>query len=262
MDGAVLLERTAGQVGHYDSYASQVSLALFEAELSGARDVEGAVDALDHLAEDLGYHRVSFSRRASRNAIPRQSWYRHFPSDWEDEWERHAKSNPFLRTSFANNLPFSWDEVEVSPDHPLELYTVRYLRNCGFAHGITAPVHHADGAVSIVSLVCSPTDEQHHARTAQTRNIVLLVAHLFVSRVEQLMAVRSERSRRADITFNTREEECLYWASVGKTTGEMATIMGISDNTVKVYFRRLFTRLEVRTRPQAISEAKRRGLLQ
>jgi DNA-binding CsgD family transcriptional regulator len=262
MESVMFLERTEARSSPESSLASPVPLAMFEADLTAAADVDDALDALDRLAEDLGYHRVSYSRRTSRNAVPRQSWYRHFPSDWEDEWERYARSNPFLRTSFANNLPFSWDEVETSPDHPLEIHTIRYLRRCGFAHGITAPVHHADGAVSIVSLVCSPTDDQHQVRTARTRNIVLLAAHLLVSRVEHLLAARSERVRKAEDTFNTREQECLYWASLGKTTGEMATIMGISDNTVKVYFRRIFTRLEVRTRPQAISEAKRRGLLQ
>jgi DNA-binding CsgD family transcriptional regulator len=248
--------------GHEAFLASSVSLTLFETDLSAAKNVDDAIDALDRLAEDLGYQRVSYSRRTSRNAVPRESWYRRFPSDWEEAWGRYARSNPFLRTSFANILPFSWDEVQTSPDHPLEVYALRYLRECGFAHGITAPVHHSDGAVSIISFVCSPADDRYELRTARTRNTVLLAAHLLVSRVESLLAAQGEKPGKALDTFNTREQECLHWASLGKTTGEMATIMGISENTVKVYFRRIFTRLEVRTRPQAISEAKRRGLLQ
>lgn len=262
MESSIILQIPEARQHCEPSYASTLaSMQAFESELSTATDVEQGLNVLEQWADDLGYHRVAYNRRTSRNAVPRQSWYRRFPAGWESQWGRHARNNPVLRTSFTSNLPFSWDEIEASSDHPLEVYTLRYLRQFGIEHGITAPVHHGDGAVSTISFICSPADDCHARRIAHTRNAMLLAAHLFISQIEYLLAPSGSAVNKSEDTFNTREQECLHWASVGKTTGEMATIMGISENTVKVYFRRIFTRLDVRTRPQAISEAKRSGLL-
>lgn len=263
MEGAVVPQLPKARSLYGFSYASTLaSMQVFESELSAVLDVEQGLDVLERLADDLGYHRLAYHRRTLRNAVPRQSWYRQFPNGWESLWARYARNNPVLRTSFASNLPFSWDEIAASPDHPLEVHTLRYLRQYGIEHAITAPVHHGDGAVSTISFICAPDDPCHPLRIAHTRNSVLLGAHLFVSRIEDLLGHDVMPADKGEDTFNTREQECLHWASLGKTTGEMATIMGISENTVKVYFRRIFARLDVKTRPQAISEAKRRGLLQ
>jgi DNA-binding CsgD family transcriptional regulator len=49
-----------------------------------------------------------------------------------------------------------------------------------------------------------------------------------------------------------REIEILHWVKTGKTNGEISNILSISPSTVKNHLYRLFKKLEVSNRMQAI----------
>jgi DNA-binding CsgD family transcriptional regulator len=78
----------------------------------------------------------------------------------------------------------------------------------------------------------------------------------------------SETSRPTDIASNdttdpltARQLECLSWVQEGKTSWEIGQIMGISPRTVESYLAIAFSRLEVRTRIQAVLRARDLGLI-
>jgi len=78
----------------------------------------------------------------------------------------------------------------------------------------------------------------------------------------------SETSRRADLAPNdktdpltARQLECLSWVQEGKTSWEIGRIMGISQRTVESYLAIAFSRLQVRTRVQAVVRARNLGLI-
>ncbi len=50
-----------------------------------------------------------------------------------------------------------------------------------------------------------------------------------------------------------REAECLRWAAEGKTNWEIATILDISENTVRFHFKNLLRRLNATSRAQAVA---------
>jgi LuxR family maltose regulon positive regulatory protein len=58
-----------------------------------------------------------------------------------------------------------------------------------------------------------------------------------------------------------RELEALRWLATGASNKAIARHMGLSPNTVKTYLRRLFDRLEVRSRTEAVARARSLGLL-
>lgn len=57
-----------------------------------------------------------------------------------------------------------------------------------------------------------------------------------------------------DAEFTEREHEILHWVKVGKSNYEIGKILSISPNTVKTHLKRIFTKLEVSTRAQAVSK--------
>lgn len=61
--------------------------------------------------------------------------------------------------------------------------------------------------------------------------------------------------------LSERERECLFWVSEGKTTDEVATILGVSPNTVNSYVTNAIQKLSANNRPEAIATAIRSGII-
>lgn len=56
-------------------------------------------------------------------------------------------------------------------------------------------------------------------------------------------------------TLTPREIEILNWVSTGKTSNEIAFILGISGNTIRNHIQKILIKLRVSTRSQAVSKA-------
>lgn len=61
--------------------------------------------------------------------------------------------------------------------------------------------------------------------------------------------------------ISERERECLRWVSEGKTTDEVAVILGVSSNTVNSYVAHAIQKLSARNRAMAIATAIRTGII-
>jgi DNA-binding CsgD family transcriptional regulator len=64
-----------------------------------------------------------------------------------------------------------------------------------------------------------------------------------------------------NVYLTAREQEVLTWAAVGKTDGEIGTILTLSEDTVDSYFRQIFRKLASNTRVMAVSKAISYGLI-
>jgi DNA-binding CsgD family transcriptional regulator len=65
----------------------------------------------------------------------------------------------------------------------------------------------------------------------------------------------------AENPLSDRERECLYWVSEGKTTDEVAVILGVSSNTVNSYVAHAIQKLAASNRAEAIATAIRNGII-
>lgn len=61
--------------------------------------------------------------------------------------------------------------------------------------------------------------------------------------------------------LSDRERECLVWVSEGKTTDEVALILGVSGNTVNSYITHAIQKLSASNRAMAIATAIRSGMI-
>ena len=72
--------------------------------------------------------------------------------------------------------------------------------------------------------------------------------------------VRNEQQV-ATLAITPRELDILDQIAAGKSTREIAQDLFVSENTVKTHASRLYDKLEVKRRTQAVQEARRLGLL-
>jgi DNA-binding NarL/FixJ family response regulator len=62
-------------------------------------------------------------------------------------------------------------------------------------------------------------------------------------------------------TLSTREQEVLEYITKGYTSEEIAGLIAVSRHTVLTYVRRIYAKLEVNSKTEAIYEARHQGLL-
>lgn len=77
-----------------------------------------------------------------------------------------------------------------------------------------------------------------------------------LSQVPHLLAQASMQDPLSD-----RERECLFWVSEGKTTDEVAVILGVSSNTVNSYITHAIQKFSASNRAMAIATAIRSGII-
>jgi DNA-binding NarL/FixJ family response regulator len=62
-------------------------------------------------------------------------------------------------------------------------------------------------------------------------------------------------------TLSAREKEVLEYITKGFTADEIADLLSVSRHTVLTYFRRIYSKLEVNSKAEAIFEARAQGLV-
>ena len=71
----------------------------------------------------------------------------------------------------------------------------------------------------------------------------------------------AEGCRASPGSLSERERECLIWVSEGKTTDEVALILGVSSNTVNSYVAHAIQKFGASNRAMAIATAIRSGMI-
>lgn len=85
---------------------------------------------------------------------------------------------------------------------------------------------------------------------------IALLAGYFAS-----TGVCGETRENRDIELTERELECLFWIAEGKTSDEIAMILGISRNTINNYITSVMRKTATKTRSEAIAYAVRNNLV-
>ena len=94
--------------------------------------------------------------------------------------------------------------------------------------------------------------QRQHGNSSRIRQVV-------AAAVTELGRVRSDRKSRA--TFSARELEVLGELASGAPNKVIARQLQMTENTVKFHLKRVFQKLQVRHRAEALQAARRRGLL-
>jgi len=81
--------------------------------------------------------------------------------------------------------------------------------------------------------------------------------------VDSISAMKSQPSvpEKSHSTLSAREKEVLEFITKGFTSDEIAALMSVSRHTILTFVRRIYAKLEVNSKAEAIFEARNQGLL-
>lgn len=98
--------------------------------------------------------------------------------------------------------------------------------------------------------------------TAHCKRLKLLVPFLNAVLIKVLHIDKNKTKKaHATLALTERELEVLTWVGEGKTSAEIASILGIAPNTVRNHIQSTLIKLRVNTRSQAVAKAIKKGLV-
>jgi LuxR family quorum sensing-dependent transcriptional regulator len=181
-------------------------------------------------------------------------------------WESHYREQGYFRHDaliqemLASSDAVFWSDVQkrrrIGPD---ETRVLNEAGEYGLKNGFMAPLHNIDGSISAVLLMgrdVEADDPYLHAAS-------WMLSVFYASAAQRLRRDAREDSLRLELAHHLsgRQIECLKWASAGKSSHDISTILGISNRTVDEHLAVACRKLGVRTRVQAVAEALSYGVL-
>lgn len=132
---------------------------------------------------------------------------------------------------------------------------VEYLSMLG-EQGITQanyfPVHDADGRRAAVIWMGGEAD----ITMAAMMELQMIAIHVF-NRLMEIASLLKDNT----VTLSEREIQCLNWTAAGKTSAEIAGILGLSEHTVNHYLNHVTKKLDAVNRTQAVVKAIKKGYI-
>jgi DNA-binding CsgD family transcriptional regulator len=235
-------------------------------QIISSQSVDSAVGVLAKALSDIGIDRfiTGYIRGSAQGPTGEWRMYKHrafnFPRGWDTAWHHFNAHCPYYHACFDGRVGFDWATVRARTNLTVkERRAWHYLADFGLIRGFTVPTH-APGHFGFVTVIGEPTDRSW-ARRAETNIAPLLfLSHIYHEAFRDRFQEFFEVSKHPHLSY--RERECLGWVAAGKTTDELAGILGLSRETVKIYVKRAMRKLGANTRSQAVARAYREGLLE
>lgn len=180
-----------------------------------------------------------------------------YPAAWEAELlERHdVAADPVHLASLRTNAGFGWDELGgLLPLTPFQRRILERSRHHGLGPGFTVPAN-------------VPGEPSGSCSFAVRRGRSLPAGRLMAAELIGVHAFRAARrihgfgAAKAIPRLSRRELQCLRLVAAGKTDWEIATIIGISVETVHQYVKRARAAYDVVSRAQLVACALRDALV-
>jgi DNA-binding CsgD family transcriptional regulator len=154
---------------------------------------------------------------------------------YSDAWVEHYKArqfqgiDPVLDHGFSSILPFDWRQLARDRRDVRAMFGESLEFGVG-RQGLSFPVRGRLGDVALFTITGTHPDRDWDALLRQfTRDFQILALHIHDK------VVRAQGNSQLPVSLTRRERQCLQWVALGKTVWETATILALSERTVRFY---------------------------
>jgi LuxR family quorum sensing-dependent transcriptional regulator len=178
-----------------------------------------------------------------------------WPKGWTEHYTRsnYYPVDPVAAWCRRTVNPFEWSQAPFDAARsPRAAEVMAVAREFGLNKGFLVPIVRSTGFQACVTMAGERPD--HEPRAKQALHLVSMYAH---ARCTALMGCETDGQRRR--VLSERERDVLAWAAEGKSSWEIATILGVSERTVNWHVERSKKKLDAVTRTQAVIKALRSG---
>jgi DNA-binding CsgD family transcriptional regulator len=170
--------------------------------------------------------------------------------------KHYFRTDPIQNRARNSWLPVVWDiETDLSEPCYRSLFEISYA--AGYCQGVSACIRGPSGAHVLISGYWGHgAPVSHRGESSAVRELVFVGLHSSNAYFERIAPEEAH-----DRLLTPREQECLRWTSLGKTAGELAEILAISERTVNFHVQNFVRKLGASSKLHAVMVAIDRGLL-
>ena len=231
----------------------------FADAIAKATSLDELATVLAAIALELGFRYFALTHHLDIPRAPVPAIRLHnYPAAWVEYFDaqRLGPSDPVHRASHMTGVGFPWSRLRgliqlTARDREI----LDQARKSGIGDGYTVPAHIPGESAGS----CSFATSAGHATREDRLYVAQLVGGLAFEAARRLVAIRSPLPDRPQLT--DRQRECVYWAARGKTDPEIASILGISHETVILHLKQARARYGVYKRTQLAVHALFDGTL-
>ncbi len=233
--------------------------------IQGVQTVEEIHAVCAQLCENYGYDHFLYAAMIPTSFVkPYRIIISGYPSQWRDHYteSEYDHVDPTVSYCASHSTPLLWSQVDRLPLGPVSRKARTFMEDAqdfGLRDGVSIPVHSLQGDRGMFSL----SSDEEPARAASRISATLADANLFSLYLhEAVLRVFSQQELPLGrVHLTDREQECLLWASEGKTAWETSQILRISERTVTYHLQNAADKMQVSNRQQAVARAIGLGLI-
>lgn len=181
---------------------------------------------------------------------------------YPDEWltlycdHRLAERDPILKTTLRAPRAYHWGEIYQSLSSEQDRSFIAAAQGFGLHDGMTMAA--ADQADTVVTFCTFASDQDLDAQRAVP--LVQYLGSYLLRALRRIAPPISPPGHRSTQNLSPRELTVLIWMTRGKTNWEIGQLLGVRERTVRFHVERIFAKLDVMSRSQAVAVALEEGL--
>lgn len=188
---------------------------------------------------------------------PKAVIYSNCSPEWVARYksQRFASKDPIIFLAMHQTLPIVWNQLPSFSKLPLGAERVMSeAKQFGLFNGISFPLRGSHGEFGVFSFITDEPGFSVEKNEAQLAHIVNYV-------LDAAIRINGNKKIEELKPLTPGELTCLFWAAEGKTSGEIAIILGITERTVRFRLDAIIKKLGASNRAHAIMMAAMAGLI-
>ena len=226
----------------------------FVDDVGSARSQDELRTILSDITKELGFAHFALSHHVDLRSSSEPAIRIHnYPVEWERYYDRKqlGRTDPVHRACQMTAVGFAWSQLpNMIPLTRMDRAVLDAAAKQGLGNGFTVPAH----VPGEVNGSCSFATARGRPLQAEQLAVAQLVGAFAFEAARRL--VKRDRQKLADpARFSDRERDCLIWVARGKSDSEIATILGISPETVHQYVKAARANYDAVSRSQLVAHA-------
>lgn len=241
----------------------------FSDDISRLGDGGSITDCVMEYLEPLGYSNFSYHIvvRASVDDVRHRETIG--LTSYPKEWVRHyiarnfVNDDPVVSRVLAQRKGFVWSDGAGGMVFDGRQKTLMEdAKDAGIFDGVTVPLLSRGGEKAAFSLLLKD-QAKTMSTTIQRFNMLRLIGEHLHARAARLAQEEHliQGSKRRKTLLTPRETEVLTWVARGKSTWDIAQIVGISEKSIEFHLDAVRLKLQASNRTQAVVKAIMMGLI-